>query len=155
MTLISTTTLSGATTTLSSIPQTYKSLFLVITGMTANTANKRFRMLANNANNIADYSMLENASGLTYKADVLRITDADTNRSDANNAWAISISNYTSTTAFKPFDWRGRFIDSGGLARTVFGGGAIITTSAITSLVFDYEGTNTFAGGTILFYGVS
>ena len=44
MTLISTTTLSGVTTTLSSIPQTYKSLVLLITRVTGNTADSRVRI---------------------------------------------------------------------------------------------------------------
>jgi hypothetical protein len=155
MTLISTTTLANATTTLSSIPQTYKSLYIVITGMTANTSNQRLRMLPNNVNNLSDYSLLENATAITYKSDVVRLTDADTTRTNANNAWAITIDNYTSSTAFKPFEYYGRWIDSGAAARTIFAGGVFCSTTAITSIVFDYQGVNTFSAGTILFYGVS
>jgi hypothetical protein len=154
ITLISTTTLSGATTTLSSIPQTYNSLYIVITGMTANTSNQRFRMLPNNVNNLSDYSLVENATAITYKSDVVRLTDADTTRTNANNAWAIKIDNYTSSTAFKPFEYYGRWIDSGAAARTIFAGGVFCSTTAITSIVFDYQAVNTFSGGTILFYGV-
>lgn len=155
LTLISTTTLSGATTTLSAIPQTYESLYIIASGMTANTSNQLFRMLPNNLSNICDTSMIENTTVITRKANALRITDADTLRTSNANAWSIYINNYTSTTAFKPVNWQGRFIDSASAAATIFGAGAIFTTSAITSLVFDYGGTNTFAGGTILLYGVS
>jgi hypothetical protein len=36
----------------------------------------------------------------------------------------------------------------------MFSGGAFRSNTAITSLVLDYGGTNTFAGGTVLLYGV-
>jgi hypothetical protein len=155
LTLISTTTLSGATTTLSSIPQTYKSLYIVVTGMTGNTSDRRFRMLPNNVNNLSDYSLLEDATAKTFKSIEVRLTDADTSRTNANNAWAITIDNYTSSTAFKPFNYYGRWIDTAAAARTIFAGGVFCSTTAITSIVFDYQGINTFAGGTIRFYGVN
>jgi len=164
MTLISTTTLSGATVTLSSIPQTYKSLYLVITGVTGNTSDNRLRCLPNNSSSLSSYTGMQLADPTTfgqgfavYDNAIRLVTTASTDRTDANNAFAFSIDNYTSTTRFKPFEWYGYYVNSsGGISNNVvIAGGAFKSNSAITSLVFDYGGTNTFAGGTVLFYGVS
>jgi hypothetical protein len=155
MTLISTTTLSGATTTLSSIPQTYNSLYLVVTGMTANTANANFRLLPNNVNNLCNASLVAGNSPQLYTITTMNLTNfASTLRTNADNCWVIQINNYTSATSFKPFNYYGLFVDSGTANTTILASGAFRSNTAITSLVFDYNGTITFAGGTVLLYGV-
>jgi hypothetical protein len=154
MTLISTTTLSGATTTLSSIPQTYNSLYLVITGMTANTGNGRLRCLPNNVNNLSDTNGVNGTTAYGTSNTPIRLTESESTRTDANNAWALSIDNYTSTTRYKPFNFYGFYLDSIANNTPLIGGGAFRSNTAITSLVFDYNGTNTFSGGTVLLYGV-
>jgi hypothetical protein len=158
MTLISTTTLSGATTTLSSIPQTYNSLFLIVTGVTANTSDNKVRILPNNVNNLTNYVGISVASGgiISQGANgaISVSNNEDTLRTSADNAWAVNIYNYTSATRFKPFDVQGFFTHTGSVARPAFNAGAFRSNTAITSLVFDYGGTNTFAGGTVLLYGV-
>jgi hypothetical protein len=155
MTLISTTTLSGATTTLSSIPQTYNSLFLVISGMTANTANQRFRCLPNNVNNLSDFQTIETSATVTSSSDAaIRLSESTHLRTNASNAWVLKIDNYTSTTSFKPLTFNGFYVDSTSANKSITAGGAFRSNTAITSLVFDYNGVNTFAGGTVLLYGV-
>jgi hypothetical protein len=86
--------------------------------------------------------------------DAIRLTDGLTTRTDADNAFILQINNYTSTTAYKPYTYSGFFVDSSAVNTTITAGGAFRSTTAITSLVFDYGGTNTFAGGTVLLYGV-
>jgi hypothetical protein len=163
MTLISTTTLSGATTTLSSIPQTYKTLYLVITGVTGNTANSKVRCIPNNSN-LSDYvgATFDNTAGAAsaFGRDGSRIelvNTAGSDRTDANNAWSLELNNYTSSTTFKPLQYYGFYVNaSGGISNvSVSAAGAFRSNTAITSLVFDYGGTNTFASGTVLLYGVS
>jgi hypothetical protein len=156
MTLISTTTLSGVTTTLSSIPQTYNSLMVIAFGMTHNTSNRAFRCLPNNTNNLCTYSGVRTSGTATTKTgSSLNLDfDLDVLRTDANNAWVLTFNNYTSTTAFKPFDFLGGFIAPAATDASVIAGGYFKSNSAITSLVFDVQGTNTFAGGTVLLYGV-
>ena len=162
MTLISTTTLSGATTTLSSIPQTYNSLFLVITGMTGNTSDNKLRCLPNNSTTLSNTAgTMDDGTntGTSFgrsSTTIQLVQTVSTSRTDANNAWALSFYNYTSTTAYKPFEFSGFFVNSSGGAsnNAIFAGGAFRSNTAITSLVFDYGGTNTFAGGTVLLYGV-
>ena len=162
MTLISTTTLTGVTTTLSSIPQTYNSLFLIITGVTGNTANSRVRCIPNNSS-LSDYvgATYDNTSGSSslFGRDGERIqlvNTAGSDRTDANNAWSLEFNNYTSSTTYKPFQYYGFYVNaSGGISNVaVSAAGAFRSNTAITSLVFDYGGTNTFASGTVLLYGV-
>jgi hypothetical protein len=154
MTLISTTTLSGVTTTLSSIPQTYNSLFLVVSGVTGNTSNARIRCLPNNVNNLSNQSIITAAAVSSLVDSVTGLTSGITLRTDADNAFILQINNYTSTTSYKPFTYYGFYVVAGPANNTITAGGAFRSNTAITSLVFDYGGTNTFASGTVLLYGV-
>ena len=155
-TLISTTTLSGTSVTLASIPQTYNSLYIIISGMTANTSNKRLRGLPNNSDTNTTYSRVEGGgSTIQTTATFLRLLgELNTDRTSASNAIFLQIDNYASTTAFKPINWYGVYQSADYGQLPIFASGAIISNSAITSFVLDYEGTNTFAGGTVLLYGV-
>jgi hypothetical protein len=154
MTLISTTTLSGATTTLSSIPQTYNFLFLIISGITGNTSNNRLRCLPNNVNNLTDSTGVDFGTAFGNQNSQVRLTESTHTRTDANNAWSLSINNYASTTAFKPMTFSGFYVTSAPTNYPIIASATYRSTTAITSLVFDYGGTNTFAGGTVLLYGV-
>jgi hypothetical protein len=157
MTLISTTTLSGATTDLTSIPQTYNSLFLVVTGMTANTSDKYFLMQPNaDTSGVIDMQWVKDAGAaqVTGGGSVLLSGTENTLRSNANNSWSIQIDNYTSTTRRKPISFRGGFITEAFSAASIMAGGLYASNTAITSIRFTYQGTNTFAGGTVLLYGV-
>jgi len=155
MTLISTTTLSGATTTLSSIPQTYNALYLIVSGMTANTDNQNFRCLINNSTSLVSVSRVNNATASSNNSATLLLAPLSTLRTSASNTWNIQIENYTSTTAFKPISFEGRYIDQSSNDYTTFGGGAFISNTAVSSIVFDYGGGGvTFSGGTVLLYGV-
>lgn len=155
MTLISTTTLSGATTTLSSIPQTYNSLYLIVTGLTFNTSNKGFRLSPNDQTTLSNWSGVQNSS-VTGGIDQTMYLSAgnDVLRTDANNIWTIQINNYTSSTSWKTFNWVGAFTNSASDPYRNFIGGTFKSNTAISSLVFDVERTNTFATGTVLLYGV-
>lgn len=154
MTLISTTTLANATVTLSSIPQTYNALYILIQGMTANSSNARFRCAPNGTTNIATYTSIDNTTLTQTVSGYIRISEDNTLRTDAGNGWVIIINDYTTSSTWKPLTFYGSYQDAGSVRSTVFAGGSINSSNAITSLVFDYEGTNTFAGGTVKLYGV-
>jgi hypothetical protein len=161
MTLISTTTLSGATTTLSSIPQTYTSLYLIVTGITTeNTTNKQIRILPNNDNNLVTSNVIRNQSAggvelAVQQNSLISLTSGENLlRTDNLNSWVIKIDNYASTTSYKLFNLNGSFITSGSYRSSPIIGGVYLSNSAITSLVFDAEGVNTFTTGTVLLYGV-
>lgn len=154
MTLISTTTLSGVSTTLSSIPQTYNSLYLVITGVTANTSHNRIQCLPNNVNNLSNLEYQQASANSSQTNAVIRITTSPTNRTNANNAFILQFHNYTSTSTYKPFNFFGGYVDDGNTDQAVTAAGYFRSNTAIDSLVFNYGGTNTFSAGTILLYGV-
>jgi len=156
MTLISTTTLTGASVTLSSIPQTYNYLYILIYGVTNATADGSLRIDANDASNTATIFGRQSTTSVGTQVDD-RIyagqgNNGDMLRTNANNCFLTRIYNYTSTTNFKTFDTIGIFNNLS--TRTAGGGwGGLSTTSAITSLVLRQSGGN-FSTGTVLLYGV-
>ena len=155
MTLISTTTASSTSVTLSSIPQTYKSLYIVCFGFTVASGNGGQRILPNNVNNLSDQSVVRAGTATELTNGTIRLDHGlDAQGSNANNAWAITIDNYTSSTAFKPYEFHGFFVSPTPTNISIIAGGAFRSNTEITSLVFDREG-NTFSTGTILLYGVS
>lgn len=154
-TLISTTSMSGSSTiTLSSIPQTYKDLIVLINNTTFDTGGSELRLLFNNANVAAGTGRFKTSLG-DFQDDNLKFTlGVNTSNTTAQNHYCL-ISNYTSTTAFKAFEFSGSAqVDAGGVGGSL-GGGAARTTSAITSLVITTAHTRNFNAGTILLYGVN
>ena len=155
MTLISTTTLSGTTTTLSSIPQTYNSLFLIIAGVTTSAGNDEvFECFPNNVNNLCNQAFV-NHNGASNSADgSINLTGgASTLRTNANSIWSLEINNYTSATRYKSFAFEGGFQTGASTRGQIIAGGNFRSNTAITSLVFNYAGSNMNAG-TVLLYGV-
>jgi hypothetical protein len=154
MTLLSTTTLSGASTTISSISQSYKTLVFVITGMTSAAGNGQFFGAPNNNTSSIQFAGVQ-GSGATGGANGKVVFNLNNSLgSDANNAWVLQIDNYTSSTAFKPVEWYGRFIENDSSSKPVIFGGVFSSTTAVSSMVFTYSAGN-FSGGTVLTYGVS
>jgi hypothetical protein len=155
MTLISTTTFSGTSVTLSSIPQTYNSLYLVITGVTYASGSNNFRLKPNDVTNLADYNYLRDGTAAATTNTLINLSGQDNmSQTDANNVWTMTWDNYTSTTRYKTFNFIGSFLTSAAARRNVFAGGTFESNTALTSLVFDVEGTISFSTGTVLLYGV-
>jgi hypothetical protein len=155
MTLLSTTTLSGASTTISSINQTYNSLYVLIYGVTNATGNGNLYMRANNSTTNASVIQSWSTSlNMIEGGDLYLTWDAQKpTNSSANNIWVVQIDNYTSTTKYKGLTYRSTY-ERGGPNQTATGGwGGFGTNSAISSLVFVQSGGN-FSAGTVLVYGV-
>lgn len=155
MTLISTTTLSGASVVLSSIPSTYVDLYLLIFNTTGNTNNRTIRVRPNGSSSNARYSGTRNGTA-TYNEDV-SIDLANQGallRTDSDNTFSIYINNYASSTARKPFILTQQWMSDSSVKQTGGANGVINNTSAISSITIDRGGTDTFAGGTVLLYGV-
>jgi hypothetical protein len=72
---------------------------------------------------------------------------------NTNNAFAITIDNYTSTTNYKPFHYYGQWITAASATESTHGAGNILSNSAISSLQFAADSSN-FNGGTVKIYGV-
>jgi len=154
MTLLSTTSLSGATTTISSIDQTYKRLYGVIYGVTNATANGSFALRCNGSTteHIQVRYTASAVAGVTANVFFLMANSTGlVTRTDANNAWTFTIDNYASASAYKPMTSYGLY-NSGALQAWAAGG--YFANTAITSLVFANDGGN-LSTGTVLLYGVN
>jgi len=156
ITLLSTTSLSGTATTISSIDQTYQTLYVLITGVTNSTNDADFNCLPNNVNNLSTWAGVDSGSVMAAAATYIQLTGTNTEykRSDADNVWTLQFDNYASTTSYKPFTTNSNFIEpSYSTGRASFLAGAFRSNTAISSLVFNVEG-ETFTSGTVKIYGV-
>jgi hypothetical protein len=153
MTLISTTTLSGASVTLSSIPQTYNSLFMVFNRLTNSTADGKFYLNPNAAGATARASGVEDGTAFSYGYGALFQTQNNWDRTNADNGMSLRIDNYTAALNYnKAFVWSGYYFNANPYA-FITGGILSQSSGAVTSIVLSNTGGN-WAGGTVLLYGV-
>lgn len=161
--LLSTTTLSGSATNITSISQSYKDLLVYVYGV-ENSASAHFRIkftgtdsLYCSGQNVAhsyDGTAANNGEDFT-SANGLRLTLPITKGTGADNSWVIRISDYTKSLFTPMFKYEGQYASSGGL-NTVISGAANAnqgTSLAITNLNFVLS-TGTFSAGTVKIYGV-
>jgi hypothetical protein len=159
MTLLSTTTLSGTTTTISSISGSYNQLYGVIYGPTWDSGNDYFLMLPNNSSSIGEvvgvagfgnnaYTTVENDTFIKFNP------QAQQNRTNTASVYSFTINNYTSTTAYKTINHYSFYLDGSNANSYSNMGGGIKTTSAITSLRFKTGNDYNMTAGTVLLYGV-
>ena len=154
MTLISTTTLSGSSITLSSIPQTYNELQLWIINFDP-SATARFRIAPNGGTTGTDNVILEYAGGGTPSIQgfqgYMRTYNTFATTPATNTIIAVFPA-YTVAASRKSAYITAGFLDGGGGNRTeaIFNK---IETNAVTSLVLSPD-TGTFDGGTAYLYGV-
>jgi hypothetical protein len=161
MTLLSTTSLSGATTVISGISGSYKDLMIYIYGVTNATADGDFRVAPNGTTNItyqigiygdAGASVTPYVEGtatylfLTYSPGVI-------GRSFGTNSFVLRIPDYANTSYEKSFYHEGQYQLGGSAPAFLHSTGRIGTTSAISSLTFSNSGGN-LSTGTVQVYGV-
>ena len=153
MTLISTTTLTGSSVTLSSIPQTYNELQLWVENFDP-SASARFRIAPNANTSASDNVVLEAAGGgsATTQAYQGYMRTYNTFNTSPTNTIIAVFPFYTSTAGRKSAYMTAGFLDGGGGNRTeaIFNK---LESGAITSLVLSPD-TGTFSGGTAYLYGV-
>jgi len=153
MTLISTTTLTGSSITLSSIPQTYNEIQLWIADFDPSTA-ARFRIAPNGGTTGSDNVSLEYAGGGTPSIQGYQgyMRTYNTFNTSPTNTIIAVFPAYTSTAARKSAYMTAGFLDGGGGNRTegIF---CKVESSPMTSLVLSPD-TGTFSGGTAYLYGV-
>jgi len=154
MTLLSTTTLTGASVTVSGIDQTYNALQIYILGAYASSTGY-LRCYFNNDSTSGNYS----STWTRYRGGATTTSD-DTftfsgwpvyNAANKTNV-SISLPSYAGAQAKSWFSFGNGITDS-----NVFGGwygsGGWSTTTAISSLVFINSGAS-WTAGTVLIYGV-
>jgi hypothetical protein len=163
MTLLSTTTLSGTTTTISSISQSYSKLYLSVYGVTNATASP-LSIWPNNSTSTTGEICIRGVAGTpTWAATTsgaLYLVGQTSAQylipNNASNGFSVYIDAYTTSNADKPFQMYGEYPDNAdGNPLPTMGAGGIKQTAAITSLVFSCQSTGSFTGGTVLVYGVN
>ena len=158
MTLLSTTSLTGASTTISTISQSYKSLFMVIYGVTNATANGVMRIAPNNNTTGCSYVSTDSVAGSfvgsVFRVNYLNLGTTAWDRTVSTNVATVQIDNYTSSTNYKSLKAYGFANETGGSVMSFNIGGAFVSNTAITSLVFSNAGGN-LSTGTVLLYGVN
>jgi len=156
MTLISTTSLSGSSTAVSSIPSTYKSLIVYIVDYTQVTSNGVFSMAVNgsaSANNYFNYNTAAGSfnDGQNTTAKLSGGQSVYTGGGESN--YNIYIDNYASSTSNKSWMSNGAFYSINSRYDSSLTFGNYTATTAISSLTFATSG-GTFTGS-VLLYGVN
>jgi hypothetical protein len=160
MTLLSTTSCSGATTTVSSIDQTYTNLLVVVDNYKFNTgaAYPTFNLgVGSNGYQVTlAGSTFYAASAYGNAATAAIFPTYDNVVTNAQpTSFSVLITRYASSDTHKPFNWQGTFYNNGQTAlRAVIGGGGQNSTSAITSFALSNNSSYTASAGTIYVYGV-
>lgn len=158
MTLISTTTLTGASVTLSSIPQTYRNLYVVIRDFLPVTDFNDIMFRFNgdtgaNRHRELQYSASQ-STAVTFNATRIG-TNAFTDNAVADGLTTITFPDYANTVTWKKASIEAFTADP--TTPTSFqhwtGLGYYNQTSAISSLDFFPQAGN-FTSGTLLLYGV-
>ena len=155
MTLLSTTTLTGASTTVSSIDQTYNSLYILVRRVnmgTTGTLGIRPNAAATSTHN----SYLVNATAARIERGqlVLVPTERTMTNNETFNGWSVMIDDYANTAndITRPFRCSGSFYRSDDSLNSINNAGGYFASGAITSI--EIIGTGNFASGTMLIYGV-
>lgn len=162
-TLLSTTTLSGASTTISGINQSYAHLKVVVTGTTNDTAAGYNLMKPNNLSPICNYTNVivgnPDFNGQVYEPTYaildLRLNSRRTvENANADNYYELIIKNYSSSTISKLFEGVAGYkpVSFPYMAEKKIG--TFNTTTAFTSLVFSNTAGN-HTGGTVKIYGIN
>ena len=156
MTLISTTSLSGASTVVGSIPSTYKNLIVQVVDHTQVTTQGDFSMAVNGAATSNSYFNYNTAAGSFNNG---QSTTAKLNGGQlvytggTESNWNIYIDNYASSTSYKSWMSNGAYYSINSRYDVSQTFGVYLASTAISSLTFATS-AGTFTGS-VLLYGVS
>jgi len=154
MTLLSTTSLTSTTTSITSISGSYNNLFILVIGYKSTTQNDHLYMAVNGSTTAGTWSYIySGAASGSGNASKLKLTPAAIGSTGTDSNWMINVANYASTSNQKVFSVNGLFYSNGdNRYDAMFGTGAYLSTSAITSLTFSCDGSG--MTGTVKIYGV-
>lgn len=156
MTLLSTTTLSGASVSLTSIPQTYKNLYLLIRKPLWSASGEQVRFRFNNDTNTRYFrGTTTDAATQTFNSTSFAAND-NGNNTVSDGVIQLYIPDYADSTTFQAFNGIGLTTDrdnSAAIYRYIMWG-MYNQNTAITSIEM-FPSTGTFTSGTALLYGVN
>jgi hypothetical protein len=151
-TLLSTTTLSGASTSVTSISQAYKNLRILVFNVTNSTADGSFVIKAQGVSDSWYVTNTENAT-VTTRLNGVYQTTTTLARTDGNNTFDIVFTNYTNSTYnFKTFAGTNVFVGTASAIKAGAINGGFYSTGGITQFNFSNTGGN-LSAGTVLIYG--
>jgi hypothetical protein len=160
MTLLSTTAITGTSTTVSSIDQTYTNLLIVVNNYKFGTgaAYPTFNVGLGNNN------YMVNATGNTYySANIfgsapngnIFVTYDNVVTNAQPVSFALSLPRYATADTVKTMSWQGVFYNNGvSDLRGFSGGGGSVSTTAISSFTITNNQSYTSSSGNIYIYGV-
>ena len=152
-TLLSTTALSGATVSVTSIPQTYTELLIITYNQTNDTADGKVTIGLNSSTTFAYISGTDGATAGTVVGTAIQNA---ANKARANNiqTMAVKIDRYASTITQKPIEVYGYYTQSAGAGTPFNYGGMAYNLGAITSVQVSNSGGNQ-SGGTVEIWGLN
>jgi len=156
LTLLSTTTLSASTTTVSSISQAYKHLFIEIRGIDTSNFNPTINYQTNSTGFVFNVTQAASPSaGVTYYNTNGTVGNAQNyGGSQPYNSAAIWIYNYTDAVQKKVGSFNQFWVNEGG--SPIYFNGQLLAnhTAALTSFSMTVS-TGSYDAGTIKVYGVN
>jgi len=155
MTLLSTTTMSGATTTISSISGSYKNLYVEVSGATFTTGAASLTLVFNSPSLSHILYQVPQATTITGSTEYLNDGIVDWDNTSTNNFFTMTIYDYASSTNYKNLQITQIYKANGAGMKAYFAAGGLSSTTAITSLIFGNNASRTSTAGTIKVYGVN
>jgi hypothetical protein len=158
LTLLSTTTITSATTTINSISGSYNYLLIYINNLGTTNANPNLAITFNGASTFQgiNSTAYDATAAAQFALNNAALTNASHPYSGANGAQyqsgVLTLNNYSNATHYKPITYNETFYNSSGQQVSSFYTGKIKTTSAITSMTVTWGGT-TGMTGTVKIYG--
>jgi hypothetical protein len=155
MTLLSTTTLSGATTTVSSLDQTYTDLVFIVQGAVFNTGSARIRCQPNGSGTTTWTAAAQDFQGTASVSgnQDYPCTPSNMKNTGGENVLVTRVFNYADSSYRKVVEFTGGGLTDASIA-SCSGGGYLRTTAAVTSVTVANDSSYTFTAGQLLIYGV-
>ena len=162
MTLLSTTSLSGATTTISSISGSYNQLFVEVLDYYVSSAYPLLVQFNSDATSNAyqgvyNYYPADATAGqrapFVAKDTFYYLNYGSVGNTDSNNYASITFQNYSLSTVRKTLSSNAIYTNSGGNVTVENAGGGWLNSAAITSMSFITSG-GTFSGGSVKIWGI-
>ena len=155
MTLLSTTTLSGASTTISSISQSYN--YLLVNYYDITTSTNGVDVLVNpNVSSAASFNYFDSRSSNVFNTNSSAIYNNQKQWTSANNAngHTLVLYDYSSAALYKAFNVSGIYhSNTAGAPAAWMAAGGFNYIDPITSIRFSVS-SGTFTAGTVKIYGV-
>jgi hypothetical protein len=156
MTLLTTTNLSGTTTSITSINQTYKDLMLRIRGLTVTTATFSLYVKVNGSTTNCDGIDFNGASQAALGGAALSPGNAGHSASSAINDLDFIFSAYAGTTYKKPYQYFGICKMASQVEPLGIGGlGGVNSNTAISSFDISNDSGGSFTAGIAEIWGIN